>query len=143
MIDVTSLTDVGGTEPDTSAIYTSDIIGYLSGIDATLMTKNDPRWGEFVEFCNSIDSDVMYKIDMENISNGKYDGLDLSGDKDNDYSPKYHEYESSDYLFDEATISIMMMNEMKARVFGQLKTIKDGDVRYCINPNGYVPFLVK
>lgn len=74
------LHNTGGVEPDASDICTDEIVSMLDGINTTLGTKDDPRFGEYQEFCASIDEASILKIEPDQISSGKYDGLDLTGD---------------------------------------------------------------
>ena len=76
------LHNTGGVEPDASDICTDEIVSMLDGINTTLGTKDDPRFGEYQEFCASIDEASILKIEPDQISSGKYDGLDLTGDEE-------------------------------------------------------------
>lgn len=77
------LHDTGGVEPDASDICTDELVCMLDGLNAKLGTKDDPRFGEYQQFCASIDEASILKIEPDQISSGKYDGLDLTGDEDN------------------------------------------------------------
>lgn len=76
------LHNTGGVEPDASDICTDELVSMLDGINTTLGTKDDPRFGEYQEFCASIDETSILKIEPDQISSGKYDGLDLTGDEE-------------------------------------------------------------
>jgi hypothetical protein len=76
------LHDVGGVEPDASDICTDELVCMLDGVNTTLGTKDDPRFGEYQEFLSSIDEASILKIEPDQISSGKYDGLDLTGDEE-------------------------------------------------------------
>jgi hypothetical protein len=76
------LHDTGGVEPEASDIMSDELVSMLDGCNTVLGTKDDPRFGEFQEFCASIDEASILKIEPDQISSGKYDGLDLTGDED-------------------------------------------------------------
>lgn len=76
------LHDTGGVEPDASDICTDELVCMLDGLNAKLGTKDDPRFGEYQQFCASIDEASILKIEPDQISSGKYDGLDLTGDEE-------------------------------------------------------------
>ena len=76
------LHDVGGVEPDASDICTDELVCMLDGVNTTLGTKDDPRFGEYQEFLSSIDEASILKIEPDQISSGKYDGLDLTSDEE-------------------------------------------------------------
>ena len=78
------LHNAGGVEPDASDICTDELVSMLDGINTTLGTADDPRFGEYQEFCASIDETSILKIEPDQISSGKYDGLDLTGDEDSE-----------------------------------------------------------
>lgn len=78
------LRDRGGVQPDASDILSDEVITYLDGINMTLGTEKDPRYNEYKEFLNSIAEASILTIEPEQMSNGKYDDLDLSGESEED-----------------------------------------------------------
>ena len=98
------LHDVGGVEPDASDICTDELVCMLDGVNTTLGTKDDPRFGEYQEFLSSIDEASILKIEPDQISSGKYDGLDLTGDGESPESIVIKEPKETDFFpnsFDE------------------------------------------
>lgn len=81
------LRDRGGIQPDASDILTDELVSYLDGVNTTLGTKDDPRFGEYQEFLNSIAEASILKIEPDQMSSGRYDDLDLTGDQEKEDYP--------------------------------------------------------
>ena len=92
------LHDVGGVEPDASDICTDELVCMLDGVNTTLGTKDDPRFGEYQEFLSSIDEASILKIEPDQISSGKYDGLDLTVDEESPESIVIKEPKETDFF---------------------------------------------
>jgi len=105
------LHDAGGVEPDASDICTDELVCYLDGINTKLGTKEDPRFGEYQEFCASIDEASILKIEPDQISSGKYDGLDLTGDENDSTLVAIKEPENKSFF---GTLSILDYVKLKA-----------------------------
>lgn len=90
--------DTGGVEPEASDICSVELVTMLDGINTVLGTKDDPRFGEFQEFCASIDEASILKIEPDQISSGKYDGLDLTGDEESNEAIVVKEPKESDFF---------------------------------------------
>ena len=93
------LHDVGGVEPEASDILSDDLVCMLDGVNTTLGTKDDPRFGEYQRFLSSIDEASILKIEPDQISSGKYDGLDLTGDEDSVEAVVIKEPNDKDFFF--------------------------------------------
>lgn len=81
------LRDRGGIQPDASDILTDELVSYLDGVNTTLGTKDDPRFGEYQDFLNSIAEASILKIEPDQMSSGKFDDLDLTGEENKDDYP--------------------------------------------------------
>lgn len=74
------LKDSNQVEPEAADILSDELVTYLDGVNTTLGTKDDPRFGEYQDFLDSINEASILKIEPDQMSSGKYDGLDLTGE---------------------------------------------------------------
>lgn len=76
------LKDRGGIQPDATDVLSDELVNYLDGVNLTLGTEKDPRYNEYKDFLNSIAEASILTIEPDQMSTGKYDDLDLTGDDD-------------------------------------------------------------
>lgn len=76
------LRDRGGIVPNADDVLTDELVTYLDGVNTVLGGKEDPRFGEYQNFLNSISEAAILEITPEQMSSGKYDDLDLTGEED-------------------------------------------------------------
>ncbi|MGL4949697.1 MAG: hypothetical protein ACRC5M_04885 [Anaeroplasmataceae bacterium] len=125
------LRDVGGIEPEASDIFTDELITYVDGINTTLGTKSDPRFGEYQEFMQSIAEASILKIEPDQMSSGKYEGLDLTGDDDDNLIVL--DLEDNRYFN-----GLSFDDFVKCSYFATLENMKNGisyDKDYCSMPD--------
>lgn len=90
------LRDRGGVQPDAADVISDELVTYLDGVNMTLGTEKDPRYSEYKDFLNSIAEASILTIEPEQMSTGKYDDLDLTGDEENEV--EVPEVKDSDFL---------------------------------------------
>ncbi|HQL12133.1 MAG TPA: hypothetical protein PK507_03880 [bacterium] len=81
------LRDRGGIQPDVEDVMSDELITLLDGINTSIGTERDPRFGEFQQYLSSISEASILKIEPEQMSSGKYADLDLTGGENDDYDP--------------------------------------------------------
>ena len=81
-MDEIYLKDRGGVQPDATDVVSDELVTYLDGVNMTLGTDKDPRYNEYKDFLNSIAEASILTIEPEQMSTGKYDDLDLTGEED-------------------------------------------------------------
>jgi hypothetical protein len=78
-----TLHDHNGIVPDVDELVISqELLSYIDSGNKVLGTSEDPRREEYEAFKNSIELADIIKIDVSDLSSGKFDGLDLSGEDD-------------------------------------------------------------
>jgi hypothetical protein len=60
-------------------MVSQELLSYLDSTNKILGTDKDPRFSEFKAFQDSIDAASIIKIDLSDISQGKFNDLDLTG----------------------------------------------------------------
>lgn len=74
-----TLSDIGGVEIDPREIITDELIGYVESLNPTLGSTTDPYYKEYQAFLAEIASAGIATIDMDSMSNGRFDDIDLTG----------------------------------------------------------------
>ena len=92
------LKDRGGIQPDATDVVSDELVTYLDGINITLGTDKDPRYNEYKEFLNSIAEASILTIEPEQMSTGKYDDLDLTGEDDTETAVPVPDVQDSEFL---------------------------------------------